>query len=67
MPRSPGVLRDLVDLALDGGLDELLRSWADAGVSSRAARRLLAQQLNGIELDERTILKWLRPYRDEAA
>ena len=67
MPNSQTTLRNLVDLALGGELDDLLKSWADARVSAHAATRLLAQRIGGIELDHRTVMKWLRPYRDTAA
>ena len=57
----------MVDFALGGELERLLTSWSDAGVSGRAASRLLSQRIGGIELDERTMLKWLRSVRSDAA
>ncbi len=49
----------LADLALDGGLDEKLITWARAGVSRRVASRLLAEELGGIEIAPETVRRWM--------
>jgi hypothetical protein len=49
----------LIDKALDGQLEELLRSWARAGVSRRAAARLLTDALGGIEIAPETVRRWM--------
>lgn len=65
--RSPETLRHLVNHMLEGELDDLLRSWSAAGVSGAASARLLAQRIGGVQLDERTVLKWIRSLNDQAA
>jgi hypothetical protein len=50
----------LIDQALDGQLEDLLRSWARAGVSRRAAARLLTDSLGGIEIAPETVRRWMR-------
>lgn len=67
MPNSPETLRLLVDRLLDGQLDELLREWADARVNGPTSARLLALRLGGIELDGRTVTRWMRTLDDQAA
>jgi hypothetical protein len=49
----------LADKALDGQLETMLRQWAEAGVSRRAASNLLAKQL-GVELDPNTVSRWMK-------
>lgn len=48
----------LVDLALDGMLAERLRTWDEAGVSRRAAARLLTIELGGIYIAPDTVARW---------
>jgi hypothetical protein len=49
----------LADRALDGQLESKLRLWAEAGVSRRAASRLLFAEL-GVELDPVTVSRWMK-------
>lgn len=57
MPRNTLFL--LADRALDGRLEDTLRTWAKAGVSRRAATALLAHEI-GVELDPQTVHRWMR-------
>lgn len=58
-PMDRSSLFQLVDRATDGRLEELLRNWAAAGVSRRAAAALLAQELGGIEISSETVRRWM--------
>lgn len=58
-------LFQLVDRALEGQLVALLRSWARAGVSRRAAAKLLTEALNGIQIAPETIRRWMADLDDE--
>lgn len=50
----------LADRAVGGQLEAMIRSWVRAGVSRRAAARLLADALGGIEIDPNTVARWMR-------
>lgn len=66
MPRHErSALYLLTDRALDGRLEELLRRWRDAGVTRRTAARLLAQELDGIEISFETVRRWINDLEDE--
>lgn len=49
----------LTDRALDGRLEETLRTWLRAGISRRAAHRLLTEALGGIEIAPETVRRWM--------
>lgn len=55
----------LADRALDGQLEDLLRRWRDAGVTRRTAARLLAQELDGIEISYETVRRWINDLAEE--
>jgi hypothetical protein len=50
----------LADRALDGQLESMLRLWSEAGVSRRAASKMLALKLGGVELDPNTVSRWMK-------
>lgn len=64
-PVERTALFQLVDRALDGELEGLLRSWTRAGVSRRAAARLLTEALEGIQIAPETVRRWMADLADE--
>lgn len=57
----------LADQILDGQLEALLRSWQRAGVSRRAAAKLLSEALGGIDIDPLTITRWTKSLDEHVA
>jgi hypothetical protein len=64
-PDRQSALFLLCDRALEGRLEVLLRSWSRARVSRRAAARLLADELDGIEVNPVTVQRWMAMLVDE--
>lgn len=58
-------LFQLVDRALQGQLESLLRSWLRAGVSRRSAAKLLTEALDGIQIAPETVRRWMVELDDE--
>jgi hypothetical protein len=52
-------LYKLADRVLGGRLEHMLRTWARAGVSRRAAAKLLTDALGGIEISPETVRRWM--------
>lgn len=57
----------LIDLLLEGGLEHRLQTYVDAGVSARAARNLLMNELAGedLEISAETVRRWFSELRDD--
>lgn len=67
MPRMERTaLFQLVDRALGGQLEAMLRSWVRAGVSRRAAAKLLTEALDGVQIAPETIRRWMTDLPDDA-
>lgn len=59
-------LYEVTNRVLEGRLPDLLIRWADAGASRRVAARLLAAELDGIQINPTTIQRWTASLLEES-